>query len=63
MYPPPHTTTHPPTPPPLPSPPELLKVEDLETHVCAIFLRICAKFVLLNAKQEKQALFSEFGTI
>ena len=36
---------------------ELLKVEDVQTHVCATFLRICAKCELLNAKQEKQALF------
>ena len=32
--------------------PELLKVEDVRTYICAIVLRICAKFVLLNAKQE-----------
>ena len=32
---------------------ELIKVEDVKTHICAIFLRIRAKFVLLNAKQEK----------
>ena len=38
---------------------ELPKVEDVETN----FLRICAKFVLLNAKQEKQARFYDFGTI
>ena len=36
---------------------ELLKVEDVKTHVCAIFLRICAKFVLLNVKQEKNRYF------
>ena len=36
---------------------ELLKVADVQTHVCAKKLRICAKFVFLNAKQEKQALF------
>ena len=36
---------------------ELLKAEDVRKHFCAIFLRICAKFVLLNAKQEKQAFF------
>ena len=44
--------------------PQLLKVDDVRTHVCAIFLRICAKFVLLNAKQEIQALKKNyFGTI
>ena len=37
---------------------ELLKAEDVRTYVCAIFLRICQNFVLLNAKHEKQALFS-----
>ena len=36
---------------------ELLKAEDVRTHVRAHFLRTCAKFVLLKAKQEKQALF------
>ena len=35
----------------------LLKVEDMRTHICAVFLRICAKFVFLNVKQEKQELF------
>ena len=39
---------------------ELLKVEDVRTQVSAIVLRICAKFVLLNAKQEKQAFFLLF---
>ena len=29
----------------------------MQTHVCAKCLRICAQFVLLNAKQEKQELF------
>ena len=33
---------------------ELLKAEDEETHVCTIFLRIQARLVLLNGKQEKQ---------
>ena len=46
---------------------ELLKVEDVRMHVCDFFLRICAKFVLLNAKQEKQAFFfmilAQFETI
>ena len=43
---------------------ELLKVEDVETHACAKFSRICAKFVLLNAKLEKkQALIYDFCTI
>ena len=36
---------------------ELLKAEDVKMHICAKFLRISAKFVLLNAKQEKQELF------
>ena len=36
---------------------ELPKVADVQTHVCTKFLSICAKLVLLNAKQEKQALF------
>ena len=35
----------------------LLKAEEVRTRVCAIFLRICAKFYVLNAKQEKQAHF------
>ena len=42
---------------------ELLKVADVQTHVCAKYLSLCAKFVFLNAKQEKQALFYDFGTI
>ena len=42
---------------------ELLKVEDVETHVCSIILRIRAKFKLLNAIQEKQALLYDFFTI
>ena len=29
--------------------PELLKVENVQTHARAKFSRICAKFVLLNA--------------
>ena len=44
-------------------PSELLKVEDVETRACAKISRICAKFVLLNAKLENQALFYDFGTI
>ena len=43
--------------------PELLKVEDVKDHVCAKFSRICAKFIILNAKQEKQAHFYDFGAI
>ena len=42
---------------------ELLKVEDVQTHVCAKLLSICAIFVFLNSKQEEQALFYDFGTI
>ena len=46
---------------------ELLKVEDVRTHVCANLLRVCAKFVLLNAKPEKQAflfmIFAQFDKI
>ena len=34
---------------------ELLKAEDMKTHVCAIFFRICTKFRLLSAKLVKQA--------
>ena len=34
---------------------ELLRVEVVRSHGCAIFLRICATFLLLNAKQEKKA--------
>ena len=41
-----------------------IRAEDVRTHVRAIFLRIGAKFVLLNAKQEKQTIFFyDFGTI
>ena len=36
---------------------DLLKVEDVETHACAKYSRIYVKFVLLNAKPKKQALF------
>ena len=36
---------------------ELLKVEDVRTHVCANLLRVCAKVVLLNAKPEKTSTF------
>ena len=43
--------------------PELLKVADVQTHVCAKMLSISAKFVFLNTKQEKQAFFYDFGTI
>ena len=42
---------------------ELLKVADVQTHVCAIFFSICPKFVFLNTKQEKPALFYDFATI
>ena len=37
--------------------PELLKVADVQTHVCAKFSRTCKKCVLFNAKQEKQAFY------
>ena len=43
--------------------PELLKVADVQTHICAKFLSICSKLVFLNPKQEKQVLFYDFGTI
>ena len=33
---------------------QLLKVKDMRTQVYLIILRICAEFVLLNAKQDKQ---------
>ena len=36
---------------------ELLKVADVQTHVCANFLSICAKFVFLDTKQEKNRHF------
>ena len=42
---------------------ELLKVEGVETHVCAIVLRIGAKYVLLNTKQEKLTFFNDCFTI
>ena len=42
---------------------ELLKVADMQMHVCTKILSICTKFVLLNAKQEKLALVNNFGTI
>ena len=32
--------------------PELLKVADVQTHACAKISRICAKFGILNAKEE-----------
>ena len=35
---------------------ELLKAEVMRTHVCTNCLRMCAKFVLLNAKQENKHL-------
>ena len=44
-------------------PADHLKAEGVRTHVSAIFLRICANFVFLNAKQEKQAILYDFGTI
>ena len=43
------------------NPAELLNAEAVRSHDCAIFLRICAKFVLFNAKQGKQALFNELA--
>ena len=43
--------------------PELLKAEDVKTHICAKFSKICAKFRLLSAKMVKQALFSCFYAI
>ena len=44
---------------------ELLKDEDVRAHICTIFfLKICAKFVFLSAKQEeKNAFFYDCGTI
>ena len=36
--------------------PELLKVEDLKTHICAKFSRIWGKFRLLSTKLEKKQL-------
>ena len=39
---------------------ELLKVEIMQLHDCAKYIRICAKFGLMNAKQEKMALISHF---
>ena len=36
---------------------ELLKAEVVKLHGCVIFLRICAKFSLLKAKQEKISTF------
>ena len=42
---------------------ELLEVADVQTHACAKILSIGAKFVFLNAKQKKQALFYDFGTV
>ena len=41
---------------------ELLKVEDVNTHMRAKFSRICAYFSLLNVEQEKQAIFYDLGT-
>ena len=43
--------------------PELLKRTVTQSHDRAKFSRICAKFYLLNAKLEKQALFHIFGRI
>ena len=43
------------------NPAELLNAEAVRSHDCAIFLRICAKFVLFNAKQGKQALFNDLA--
>ena len=37
--------------------PELLKVADVQTHVCTKFSRICSKSVLFNAKQESRHFF------
>ena len=42
---------------------ELLKRTDPRTHVRAKFSRICAIFLLLNAKLAKQPLFHIFGAI
>ena len=42
---------------------ELLKVADVQTHICAKILSICSKLVFLNPKQVKQVLFYDFGTI
>ena len=39
---------------------ELIKVADVETHICSNFLRICSKSVLFNAKQEKLLFFVFF---
>ena len=39
---------------------ELLKAEDVKSHHCAKFSRICAKFRLLRAKLVKRALFLWF---
>ena len=39
---------------------EFLKGADVQTHICANFSRICLKVGLLNAKQEKQVIFSCF---
>ena len=42
---------------------ELLKVANVKPHVWTKFSRIFAKCVLLNAKQENQALCNDFSTI
>jgi hypothetical protein len=42
---------------------ELLNYEGVRTQVCKNFVEIIAKILLLNAKQGKQALFYDFGTI
>ena len=35
---------------------EFLKAAVMQSHNCALNLRICGKFVLMNAKQEKITL-------
>ena len=39
---------------------ELLKADDVETHIKAKFVRICAEFIFFSAALVKQALFSCF---
>ena len=41
--------------------PEFLKAAIMQSHDCAICLRICANFGLMNMKQEKLALNSCTG--
>ena len=43
--------------------PEFLKVAIIKLHDCAKFLRIWAKYLLINTKQEKLTLISCFVTI